>query len=82
MAILSLTEGLSTEQVGKLLHVSAESVRLWLGAFLLQGINSIEIKKSPGRPPKLTKTQKKELAEIIDKGPSEAGFLATVGVAP
>jgi transposase len=82
MAILSLTEGLSTEQVGKLLHVSAESVRLWLRAFLLQGVSTIEIKKPPGRPSKLTKTQKKELAEIIEKGPSEAGFLSNCWRSP
>jgi len=82
IAILSLAEGLPTVKIGNLLHVSAESVRLWLGAFLLQGINSIEIKKSPGRPPKLTKTQKKELAEIIDKGPSEAGFLSNCWRSP
>jgi transposase len=27
-----------------------------------------------GRPSKLTKTQRRELAELIDKGPAQAGF--------
>lgn len=76
LAILSLSEGLAEKQIATTLKVSAESVRLWLWAFLIKGVQGIEPKKPPGRPSKLTKTQKKELADIIDKGPAEAGFLS------
>jgi len=65
-----------------MLHVSAESVRLWICSFLLHGIKEIEPKKSSGRPLKLTKTQKRELAEIIDKGPAEAAFLSNCWRSP
>jgi transposase len=82
IAVLSFAEGNSKEQIATMLRVSVESVRLWLRAFLLQGVRAIEIKKSPGRPPKLTNMQKKELAEIIDKGPAEAGFLSNCWRSP
>ena len=82
LAILSIADGLSNEQISDLLKVSGESVRLWLHAFLLWGIKAIETKKPPGREPKLTKTQKKELAQIIDKGPAQAGFLGNCWRSP
>src|SRR4030042_1415915 len=82
LAILSIAEGLSKEQIANMLHVSAESVRLWICSFLLHGIKEIEPKKSSGRPLKLTKTQKRELAEIIDKGPAEAAFLSNCWRSP
>ena len=64
--ILAIAEGICQDQVADTLQVSVESIRLWLRAFLLHGVQGIATKKSPGRPPKLTKTQKRELAVIID----------------
>ena len=75
-AILSLSEGLLKEEIAAILRVSAESVRLWLNAFLIEGVQGIELKRPPGRPSKLTKTERRELAGIIDEGPAEAGFLS------
>jgi transposase len=46
----------------------------YVNAFLLKGLNSLVYKRPPGRPPKLTKTQRKELAEAIDAGPEQAGY--------
>ncbi|MDY6844995.1 MAG: IS630 family transposase, partial [Thermodesulfobacteriota bacterium] len=82
LAVLALAEGGSKEKIATMLKVSVESVRLWLRAFLLQGLSAIEIKKPTGRPSELTKMQKKELAEIIDKGPTEAGFLSNCWRSP
>lgn len=82
LSILAIAEGICQQQVANTLQVSVESIRLWLSAFLLNGIGGLEAKKSPGRPPKLNKTQKKELAEIIDKGPAEAGFLSNCWRSP
>ncbi len=81
-AILWTADGLSKKQIANLLHVSVESVRLWLCSFLLHGIQQIAPKKSSGRPPKLNKTQKRQLAEIIDNGPAEAGFLSNCWRSP
>src|SRR5207237_10678331 len=42
--------------------------------YLVQGISGLAAGQSPGRPAKLTKFQKQELAKIIDGGPQKAGF--------
>lgn len=82
LSILALAEGICQRQVASTLKISEESVRLWLCAFLLHGIRGLETKQSPGRPPKLTKRQKKELAAIIDNGPAETGFLSNCWRSP
>lgn len=82
LSILALAEGICQQQIANTLQISEESIRLWLGAFLLHGVRGLDTKKSPGRPPKMTKRQKKELAAIIDKGPAEAGFLSNCWRSP
>jgi transposase len=82
LSILALAEGISQQHVARTLQVSDESIRLWLCAFLLYGVRGLETKRSPGRPPKLTKIQKRQLAAIIDKGPAEAGFISNCWRSP
>ena len=82
LAILAIVDGGSKEHVARTLQVSAESVRLWLWAFIANGLRGLETKKPSGRPSNLTKTQRKELEMIIDKGPSEAGFLSNCWRSP
>jgi transposase len=82
LAILSLSEGVSKEEIASILEVSLEAVRLWLQAFILRGVGSLWIKKPPGKPSKLTKSQKKELANIIDQGPAQAGFIGNCWRSP
>ena len=74
LAIKAIGEGESIASVGIVLNVTGEAVRGWLRAYLTEGISGLNGKKSPGRPAKLTKSEKKELAKIIDEGPSKAGF--------
>ncbi|MCP4041371.1 MAG: IS630 family transposase, partial [Gammaproteobacteria bacterium] len=45
----------------------------------LRGLTS---KKSPGRPPKLTKDQKLELAKLLDEGPEKTGFIGNCWRSP
>jgi hypothetical protein len=42
-------------------------------ALLLQGTSSLEDKRSPGRPSKLTKSQRRELADLLKAAPQAAG---------
>ncbi|MEW6737308.1 MAG: IS630 family transposase [Acidobacteriota bacterium] len=74
LAILSIADGVVRKEIALILKVSAESIRLWTEKYLLAGISGLAAGKSPGRPAKLTKLQKKELAQIIDKRPQKAGF--------
>lgn len=73
-AILAIVEGVTYSVIANVLNVCEESIRLWFNAFLLKGPDGLKSSKSPGRPPKLTKTQKRELDGIITKGPTEAGY--------
>ena len=82
LSIIALAEGIRQQQIANILQISEESIRLWLCAFLLHGVRGLETKQPPGRPPKLTKKQKKELAAIIDKGPAQAGFLSNCWRSP
>ena len=74
MAMLAVTEGTVCSVIATTLKVSEESIRLWVNAFLLKGVKSFNYIKSPGKPSKLTKTQKKQLDQLIIQGPQKSGF--------
>lgn len=74
-AVLAFYDGHDRATIASILKVSEESIRLWLNAFMLKGVEGLRSKKSPGRPPKLTKSQKQELDDLITKGPIECGYL-------
>lgn len=74
MSILLLNAGNAILEISSILQVSQEAVRCWLKAFLVRGIAGLTSKKSPGRPSKLTKKQRRKLAQIIEDGPLKAGF--------
>lgn len=74
MAILAIADGVIYSVIATTLNVCEESIRLWLNAFLLKGVQGLKAKKPSGKPPKLTKSQKKELDKIITEGPIKAGF--------
>ena len=61
----------------------AESTRAgWVAAFLLQGVASLVYRSSPGRPGKLTPSQKQRLTELLDRSPEAAGFAYSCWAAP
>lgn len=74
LAILAVMDGQSFEQVALVLRVQVKTVAEWVRLFICYGPKGAPRKKSPGRPGKLTKTQKEELANLIDEGPVKAGF--------
>jgi len=41
---------------------------------LVDGARGLRAKKSPGRSPKLTKSQRRKLCQLIDAGPAGAGL--------
>jgi transposase len=55
--------------------ISPACIYEWLKAFLLDGLASVTYRPHRGgRPAKLTRTQKKQLCQLIDAGPEAAGF--------
>jgi hypothetical protein len=74
LAIVAVSDGTPYSIIAKTLKISTESIRLWVKTLLLKGVEGLKSKKPPGRPSKLTKTQRKELESLIIEGPAKAGF--------
>jgi transposase len=73
-ALLDLGRGDSVAQVAERHSISRQVVYNWLKAYLLHGEISLVYRRSSGRKPRLTKTEKGRLAEMIKGGPQAAGF--------
>jgi transposase len=82
LAIFALRDDKSPETVAALLKVSVASVLDWAKNFLCYKLKGLQEKKSTGRPPKLTKAQKRELAALIEAGPAACGFSAACWRSP
>ena len=73
-ALLEVGAGVRVATVAAHVGVSASTVYRWLHAFLLQRWDSLRYGTSPGRPCKLTPTQKERLKELVAAGPQAAGY--------
>jgi len=73
-ALLALAQDLSVREVAEMLALGEQTVRDYRNAFLLKGVASLGYKRPPGRPSKLTKTQRKELAALIKASPQASGY--------
>jgi len=72
--ILAVVQGVSFSEVASVLKISTETVRTWVRDFILKGMGLFDFQKSPGRPPKLTKSQKQRLKDIVADGPQAVGY--------
>ena len=57
-------------------------MRDYVCAFIRKGVDSLSYKRPSGRPPKLAKTQRKELADLITAGPEAAGYTSACWSTP
>jgi len=65
----------SIETIASILRVSGEFARAWIKKYIRYGIKVLAFRKRPpGRPTKLTKTERRKLEQIIEEGPQKAGF--------
>jgi transposase len=74
MAILDVVDGLPIETIAERLVLSERSIHDYLVSFLHKGLASLVYQRPPGRPARLTSTQRKTLGELIDGGPEAAGY--------
>ena len=74
LAVLAVAHYASTEQAAVVLQLSVAQVKHYAHRFLCYGVAGVAFKKAPGRPPKLTKTQKRQLSQLIEDGPAQCGF--------
>jgi len=73
-ALLDLARETTVAQVAEIYSVSRQTVYDWLKALMCHGENSLAYRRSPGRRPRLTKTQKQQLSALIQAGSQAAGF--------
>lgn len=73
-ALLLLPKLEQVEEVATLLAVGVSTVYGWVRDFMCRSFASLHYRRSPGRPPKLTPSQKQRLVELLDEGPEAAGF--------
>ena len=69
-----LQQGRGIREVARMAGVTPTSVLRWEKALERGGIEALKAKPHPGKPPKLTDEQKRELENILLRGPLAAGF--------
>ena len=73
-ALLEVGTGGAVAQAAEQVGVSESTVYRWLQAFLLQRGDSLRYGSAPGRPSKLSPTQKARLKDLVAAGPLAAGY--------
>ena len=73
-ALLAIAEGTTVSETAQMLALGDQTIRDYLNSFLWRGVASLVYQRPPGRPAKLTKTQRQALAALIDAGPQAAGY--------
>ena len=73
-AVKLLREGLSLNEVGRRIGCAASSVMRWRDAWRRRGSQAFKVRFSPGRPPKLTGSQRRRLVRILLRGAIANGY--------
>jgi transposase len=73
-ALLALAQDLSVREVAEMLALGEQTVRDYRNAFLVKGVARLVYTRPPGRPSKLTKTQRQQLAKWIKARPQASGY--------
>ncbi|HUW62218.1 MAG TPA: IS630 family transposase [Candidatus Bathyarchaeia archaeon] len=73
-AIDLLDQEHSLNEVARWVGCSPSSVVRWRDAFVGGGIQALNPKPTPGRPPKLTRKQKRRLVRLLLKGATAHGY--------
>jgi transposase len=82
LIVLAVADGFSFFAIANILRISLETVRLNFNNFIMNGLEELRVKKQTGRPPKLTKSQKKRLSQAIIDGPEKADIPVPAGEVP
>jgi transposase len=73
-ALLEVGAGRPVALVAERLGLDATTVYGWLHAFMVDGLATLRYGRAPGRPSKLTPSQKRRLCELVEAGPLAAGY--------
>jgi transposase len=75
-------DGLSSGEIAELLDAPRSKVSQWLSDYERYGYDAVLEGHRSGRPGLLTESQRVQLEDIIDSGPTAWGFLSGVWSAP
>lgn len=73
-AILLVAQGLSGHEVARMLGDSPRTVAYWVSHFIEEGLAGLVELERPGRPPRLSEGQVKEIDIALRGSPSEYGL--------
>ena len=73
-AIRLLKAGKNLSAVARALSASVSSVFRWYQTYQRKGLQGLRPQPTPGRPPKLSRSQKRTLVQVLLKGPLAAGY--------
>src|SRR6187200_1394709 len=72
--LLALVQGQSVSDVAEMMSMGEQTVRDYRNQYLFKGMASLVYKAPPGRPSKLTQTQRQQLAQWIKASPQDSGY--------
>lgn len=75
LAVQLLKSGRTLAAVAPSVHASVSSIFRWWQAYQRDGLRGLRSKPTPGRPPKLSRTQKRDLVRILTTGPRQRGYV-------
>jgi len=81
-AIELLNDGYQPCEVASMLKVDRRSVRRWNAAYRTKGTEALQAKPAPGRPPKLSDSDKARLEKLLIQGAKSAGFATELWTCP
>jgi transposase len=73
--LLAVARQEALETISATFQVGSSTIYDWLHSFIASGMRSLSYQRPPGRPAKLTKTQKSRLREVLLAGSEAAGFV-------
>ncbi len=73
-AVALSRRGYGASEIAEMLKTTPQSVCRWLRACRRRGEKALAARPAPGRPPKLSKQQRRGLARCLVKGASAFGF--------
>lgn len=77
-----LLQGMSIVEVADVVEASTSAVGRWKQIVKQEGLDGLNSRPIPGRPPRLSTAERQQLEELLRKGPREAGLTADAWTCP
>src|SRR5437016_4449992 len=82
LATRMLAKGMTCAEVADLLGVSLSSAKRWKAAWKKGGVEALAAKPHPGKTPRISARQKRQLVKFLLRGPVAAGYLTDLWTCP